>query len=458
MFSEKTYVERRNKLKKMLKSGLILFPGNRELMINYFTVYRQDTNFLYYWGHDAPGLWAIIDIDNDKDILFGDDREVDDIVWMGPDELISDKALSVGAINMPYKMISEVVGNAVQSKRKIHFLPQYDCGTKIFLESILEINHKEIPNHVSVDFIKAVISQRTIKTPEEIKEISLALNISYVMNTFAMKHTKPGLYEKDIYGALEGIALSQGKGISFPMIFSVRGETLHNNNHENLMKEGDLALLDSGAESPLHYASDITRTFPVSGKFSREQKDIYNVVLNSQLAAIEMMNPGVPFRDCHLKTARVIAEGMKDLGFMKGDMNEAVNAGAHALFFPHGLGHMLGLDVHDLEPLGEDYVGYNDEFKRSKQFGLAYLRMARRLEAGFVMTVEPGIYFIPQLIANWKKENKHQKFINYEKVEKFIGFGGIRIEDNILVTNEGPLVLGKPIPKTVDEVERECNS
>jgi Xaa-Pro dipeptidase len=306
--------------------------------------------------------------------------------------------------------------------------------------------------------VKAVIAQRSIKTPEEVEQIVRALNTSFMMNTFAMKQTKPGLYEKDIYGALEGIALSQGSGVSFPMIFSIRGETLHNEKHENLMKEGDLALLDSGAESPLHYASDITRTFPVNGKFTDKQKDIYNVVLNSQLESINLMNEGIPFRDCHLKAASVIAGGLKDVGLMKGDVNDAVQNGAHALFFPHGLGHMMGLDVHDMEPLGENNVGYNEEFKRSDQFGLAYLRMAKKLEPGFVMTVEPGIYFIPQLISEWKSKNKHAEFINYDKVDEYLDFGGIRIEDDVLITNEGPLVLGKPIPKTIDEVEDTCNS
>lgn len=242
------------------------------------------------------------------------------------------------------------------------------------------------------------------------------------------------------------------------MIFSIRGETLHNNSHENIMQEGDLAVLDSGAESPLHYASDITRTFPVSGKFSPEQKDIYNVVLKAETTAMEMMKSGVLYRDCHLKAANVIAEGLTEIGLMKGTPADAVAAGAHALFFPHGLGHMLGLDVHDMEPLGEDYVGYDDTIKRSEQFGLAYLRMGRELKTGFVMTVEPGIYFIPQLISDWKKENKHADFINYDFAEKYIGFGGVRIEDDVLVTDNGIQLLGKPIPKTVEEVEETCNS
>ena len=458
MFDKKTYVERRKKLKEQLKSGLVLLPGNKEIMINYYNYYRQDVNFLYYFGHDDPMLWGIIDIDENKDYLFGDDRLIDDVIWMGPDSSTTEKADAVGAIVQPYDNISKVISDAKAKNKKIHFLPQYDVGTSLFLESLLGISHEEIRDNVSMDLVKCVIAQRSIKTPDEVEQIIQALNTSYIMNTFAMKQTQPGLYEKDICGALEGIALSQGNGISFPMIFSIRGETLHNHHHGNLMRKGDLALLDSGAESSLHYASDITRTFPVSGKFSDKQKDIYNVVLNSQLAAIDKMNAGVPFRDCHLTTATVIADGLKDLGLMKGSVEDAVQKGAHALFFPHGLGHMMGLDVHDMEPLGENNVGYNDEFKRSDQFGLAYLRMAKRLEPGFVITVEPGIYFIPQLIAEWKSKNNHSEFIDYDKVDEYLDFGGIRIEDDILVTNEGPLVLGKPIPKTVEEVEAACNS
>ena len=458
MFQAEVYKERRKILKGLVKSGLILFAGNKEPKVNYNTVYRQDSTFMYYWGHTTPDLWAVIDVDNDQDILVGDDRAVDDVVWMGPDISMAEKASLVGVDNtLPMSKLRDKIKEARNKGQQIHFLPQYDVGNQVLFESLLGINHAEINKNVSKALIKAVVLQRSVKSDLEIMEINFAANISYVMNTFAMKSTQPGLYEKDVWGAVEGIALSQGKGISFPTIFSVRGETLHNNYHENLMKEGDLVVLDSGAESHLHYASDITRTFPVSGKFTSGQKDIYNVVLNSQLAAIEMTKPGIPYRDCHFKTAKVITEGLKELGLMKGDVDEAVAAGAHALFFPHGLGHMLGLDAHDMEPLGEDYVGYDDSFKRSDQFGLAYLRLARELQEGFVVTAEPGVYFIPQLIANWKAENKHADFINYDKVEKYIGLGGIRIEDDVLVTSNGSQILGEPIPKTVDEVEEACN-
>ncbi|MCB0745627.1 MAG: Xaa-Pro dipeptidase, partial [Ignavibacteriae bacterium] len=308
----------------------------------------------------------------------------------------------------------------------------------------------------SAKFIKSVIKQRAIKSEEEIAEIEKAIEISYDMNTTAMREMKPGITEREIFGKVQGIALSKGSGVSFPIIFSVNGQILHNHLHENIMKTGEIAVLDSGAETVLGYASDITRTIPVKGKFTVKQKNIYNIVLDAQLKAIEMMKPGVLFKEVHLVAAKIIAEGLAKLGIMKGNIDEAVDKGAHALFFPHGLGHMMGLDVHDMENLGENYIGYNKKIKRSKQFGLAYLRLGRELEPGFVVTVEPGCYFIPALIDQWKKENKHSKFINYKKLEEYRDFGGIRIEDDVLVTETGHRILGKPIPKTVEEVEAEC--
>ncbi len=273
-----------------------------------------------------------------------------------------------------------------------------------------------------------------------------------------MKKTAPGIIESDISGTIEGIALCGGAGVSFPVILSVRGEILHNHSHSNIMQDGDLLVNDSGAESMMHYAADITRTFPVNGKYSLKQKEVYEIVLKAQMDAIEALKPGIMYRDVHLLAARIIADGLKEVGLMKGDMEEAVLQGAHALFFPHGLGHMMGLDVHDMENYGEDLIGYDETVQRSDQFGLAYLRLAKKLEPGFVLTVEPGIYFIPDLINQWKKAKKFENFIEYKNVEKYIGFGGIRIEDDILVTEDGHRVLGRPIPKTVHDVETMCQS
>ncbi len=461
MFSANTYVERRSKLKSKIKSGILLIPGNEEAPMNYPAnsyTYRQDSTFLYYFGLDRDGLFAVIDVDNDKDLIFGYDYTIDDIVWMGPQPKISESAQKVGVSETyPLEKLDEFIKDAKASGRVIHYLPQYRFQNMIRLEKLLGTKSYEINNHRSEEFTIAVIEQRSVKSKEELNEINYALDISYEMNTAAMKLAQPGKKEREIYGALNGIANSMGRGVSFPVICSVHGETLHNHHYDNTLSDGDLLLIDSGAESLLHYASDITRTFPVNGKFTNKQKEIYNIVLSSQLKAIESVKPGIRFREVHLKAAEVIANGLKNLGLMKGDPKEAVANGAHALFFPHGLGHAMGLDVHDLEALGENLVGYDKDTKRSDQFGLAYLRFAKDLQPGYVLTIEPGIYFIPELIDKWKSENKFTEFINYDKVEAYKDFGGIRIEDDIVVTDSGCEVLGnKPIPKTIDEVEKIC--
>jgi len=456
MFSAQTYISRRNELKKLVKTGIILFPGNNDSPMNYGDntyKFRQDSSFLYYFGLDSQGLAGVIDVDNDKDTLFGNDREVDDVVWMGPEPPLSERALLAGVKSTePFDKLEDFITSA--ENREIHFLPPYRGETTIFLSDLLKIPHGKVKESASQKLIKSVIIQRSIKTDEELSQIEDALEISYLMNVTAMKMTEPEMIERDVSGVVEGIALAKGNGISFPVIFSVRGETLHNHHHENIMKSGDLAVLDSGAESLLHYASDITRTFPVNGKFTSLQKDTYNAVLDAQLTAIDMMKPGITYKEVHLRAANVIAERLKAIGLMKGSTEDAVNVGAHALFFPHGLGHLLGLDVHDMEGLGETLSGYDEKISRSDQFGLAYLRYGKQLEPGLVLTSEPGVYFIPQLISNWKADNKFADYIDYEKAEQMIGFGGIRIEDDIVVTKNGHRVLGrKPIPKTIEEIE-----
>ncbi|RKY54700.1 MAG: aminopeptidase P family protein, partial [Candidatus Neomarinimicrobiota bacterium] len=457
MFNKDVYIERRKRLKEDLKSGLILFLGNEESPMNYadnIYPFRQDSSFLYFWGLDSPGLAGVIDIDENEEIVYGYDFTVDDIVWMEPQETLAEKAKKTGALySEPLEKLDKKLKEAVQKGRKIHYLPQYRADNILKIEHLLGIESSRVNDLASMELTKVVISQRSIKSAEEVEEIEKALDISYEMNAKAMEMTRPGIYEREVSGIVEGLVLSKGSRIAFPIIFSIHGETLHNHSHANLMQAGDILVLDSGAESPLHYASDITRTFPVSGKFSGIQKDIYNVVLSAQEKAIEMVHPGIRYKDIHLDASRVMAEGLKELGFMKGNVDDAVSAGAHALFFPHGLGHMLGLDVHDMENLGEDLVGYDSETKRSAQFGLAYLRLGKKLEPGFVLTVEPGIYFIPQLIDQWKAENKFKDFIDYDNVEKHKDFGGIRIEDDVLVTETDHRVLGKRIAKTVEEIE-----
>ncbi|MFH0735818.1 MAG: aminopeptidase P family protein [bacterium] len=461
MFNSEVYAKRRNELKEILKSGVVLLPGNNASPMNYPAntyKFRQDSTFLYYFGLDFEGLFGIIDIDNNEEVLFGTDLTLDDLVWTGPELTLEQKA-ELSGINkiLPTEKLNKYVTTLFKDGSIFHYLPQYRTENIIYLSELLTLNYDLINKHASKEFILAAIKQRSIKSDLEVLEIEKAIEISYDMYDYAFKNTKPGISERDVYSFVEAKTYAKGHGPSFASIFSVNGERLHNPFHENIMQAGQLVLLDSGAESLEHYASDITRTFPVNGKFTEFQKDIYSIVLNTNETAIKTIKAGRPYRDVHFDSARTIVDGLKAIGLMKGDTAEAVKLGAHAMFYPHGLGHMLGLDVHDMEALGESLVGYTEDVERSQQFGLKYLRMARPLEVGFVMTVEPGIYFIPQLIKTWKKEKKFVDFINYAEAEKHFDFGGIRIEDDILVTNNGARVLGKPIPKSIKDIEDICS-
>ena len=457
MFDAAIYSQRRERLKKDVKSGVCLFLGNNEIAMNYPANpfhFRQDSDFLYFFGLDAPGLAAVVDVDEDQDILFGDYVDMEDIIWMGPQPKFKKRAKSAGVKRTsPSGVLLGYIKNALKQGRRVHFLPPYQAERTLKLRSLLGIDPDVVGDYVSVDLINAVIKQRSVKIKEEVEEMELALETTYDMYLEAMKAIKPGLTEQEIVGNLEGAALRAGAQTAFPTILTVNGQILHNHHHGNTMKKGDLLVIDSGAESPMHYAADITRTFPVSGKFTPKQKAIYEIVLKTQTDAIAGMKPGIKNKDIHLSAARTITEGLRNIGLMKGNVDESLIQGAHALFFPHGLGHMIGLDVHDMEGLGEDYVGYDRSVQRSDQFGLAYLRMARRLRPGFVMTVEPGIYFIPALIDQWEAEQKHSRFINYAMLQDYRGFGGIRIEDDVLVTAKGYKELGRGIPKTVEDIE-----
>jgi Xaa-Pro aminopeptidase len=461
MFKSDVYIRRREELYKKMKSGLALFIGNVEAPMNYpdnTYHFRQDSDFLYFFGLNIPGLAGVMDFDSGKDRLFGNDFDMDDIIWMGPQPKVSELALKCGVTEtLPMAKLESILKDALAKRRKVHFLPPYRGETKMTLGSLLKENPCQMKTLASVDLIKAVVSMRSIKEKIEIEEIEKALEIAYEMHVAAMKMCKPGAKEQEIFGAIEGIALAKGGGTSFPIILSINGQTLHNHKHENILKKGEMMVTDAGAETNLHYSSDITRTTPVGGKFSTLQKDIYEIVLKANTEAINTAKPGISNRELHFMACRIIASCMKDLGLMKGDTDEAVIAGAHALFLPHGLGHMMGLDVHDMEALGENYIGYNDEVKRSDQFGLAFLRFALPYKPGHVFTVEPGIYFIPELINLWKSEGKFRQFINYSKLTDYMSIGGIRIEDNVLITEKGHKLLGKPIPKTVKEVETTCS-
>lgn len=457
MFERKTYLLRRAQLKRRLGTGVVLLLGNDESPMNYPAntyPFRQDSNFLYYIGLHQPGLAAILDVDNDRVVLFGDERTMDDVVWTGPQPSLAERAREAGIVNTaPRASLAEVVANERKKGRTVHFLPPYRDNHRLELEALFGIRAGWVEQYVSLPLIRAVIAQRETKSDEEVAEIEQAIALSHAMHTGAMREAKPGRLEQEVAGIVEGIMRTGGGHFSFPMIFSIHGETLHNHHYDNRMEAGHLIVHDSGTTSPNHYASDITRTIPVGGRFTERQRPLYDLVLDVQLRAIDAIEPGVRYKDVHLLACRVLASGLKDLGLMRGDVDEAVAAGAHALFMPHGLGHMMGLDVHDMEGLGEDRVGYDATVRRSDQFGTAYLRLAKTLEPGFVLTVEPGLYFIPALIDQWKADSTHADFIDYDALDAYRDFGGIRIEDDVLVTADGCLVLGPPIPKMADEVE-----
>jgi len=457
MFNSSVYADRRSRLRKEFQSGLILILGNQESPMNYpgnTYHFRQDSSFLYFFGLDHPSFAGLIDVEANNDTLYGNDVDIDDIIWMGPQPSVKDLAAKVGVNQTnPFGDLESTLKKAISQGRKVHFLPPYRAENKILLEQLLGIHPSKAKEMASVELIKAVVKLRSIKDQYEIAEIEKAAAIGYEMHVAAMKMTKPGIYEREIAGMVEGTCLAHGGPVSFPVILSIHGETLHNHYHGNLLKEGRMLICDAGAETEMHYASDFTRTFPVNGKFTQQQREIYNIVLAANNNAREATKPGVTYQSVHLLAAKTIAQGLIDLGLMKGNVDEAVKSGAHALFFPHGLGHMMGLDVHDMEDLGENYVGYNDEIKRIDQFGTAYLRMGRKLEPGFVITNEPGIYFIPALIDLWKNDKTNAAFINFDKVDQYRDFGGIRLEDDILVTDNSCRFLGKRIPITVDEVE-----
>jgi len=456
MFTAKTYIERRKVLKEKLGKGLILLFGNDESSMNYADNtyrYRQDSTFLYYFGIQHPGLTAIIDIDNDREIIFGDDYTIDDIVWMGPQPTISELAERCGVAHVqPTLKLPVTLDIARQMGQPIHFLPLYRPENKIKLQEFTGISPKDVVKKFSVELVKAIVSQREIKTAEEIAQIHQAVDVSVDMHVAAMKYAKPGMTEAKVTAEIHKVALAAGGDISFPIIATINGQTLHNHYHGNTIKEGDLFLIDAGFENPMCYAGDLSSTIPVSKTFTSEQKEIYEITLNAHQAAINALELGKPFKNAHLAACITIFNGLKDLGFTKGDANDAFQTGAHALFFPCGTGHMMGLDVHDMEDLGEVWVGYDGQPK-SKQFGLKSLRLAKPLQVGHVFTIEPGIYFIPELIDLWRGQNKFNDFINWEKVNSYRNFGGIRNEEDFVMTENGAKILGKPKPKTIDEVE-----
>lgn len=453
MFSTQTYIERRNTLKRTVGSGLILIMGNEEAPMNYHDNtyrYRQDSNFLYYFGISLANLAAVIDVDSGEEIIFGDEFSMDDIIWIGPQPTLADQARKVGVYRTePYTKLASKLAAA----SKVHFTPPYRYENKFKLSEWLNIPVSQLKEKASASLIKAIVAQRSYKSADEIVQMEEAVNICREMHIAAMRETKAGRKEYEIAAIIHGKALELGGELAYPIIFSVNGQTLHNHYHGNTMTEGRLALNDSGAENSMFYAGDITRTIPVSKRFTEQQKEVYNIVLQMELSAINALKPGVQYKEIHLLANKILLEGLSDLGLVKGNVDEMLAEGVQGLFMPHGLGHAIGLDVHDMEDLGENYVGYAEGQQRSTQLGLKSLRLAKELEEGYVLTVEPGLYFIPELIDKWQSEKKFTNFVNYDKLTQYRDFGGVRIEDNCLITADGHQILGKPIPKTIDEVE-----
>ena len=459
MFSKETYVSRRAELRKLVKSGIVILFGNNDSPVNYpsnsYYPFRQDSSFLYYFGLNRDGLVGVIDIDEGTETLVGNDIDIEDIVWFGSVNNVKDMAESVGVANTaPMKSLQIICNNALKQKRQIHFLPPYRYDTKLQIFDLLGIHPNQQKEAASLELIKAVVKMRSTKEPQEIAEIEDACSIGYKMHTTAMRLTKPGLTEKFIGGQVDGTAHSYGAMVSFATIFTQHGEIMHGTPSWDVLESGRLALCDSGAENRNNYCSDNTRTYPVNGKFTQRQREIYSIVEACHDYVLDVAKPGVKWYDVHMAVCRLMTDKLKEIGLMKGDTEEAVRAGAHAMFLPHGLGHMMGMDVHDMEGLGQNYVGFDDEIQPSTQFGTNCLRMGRRLEKGFVVTDEPGIYFIPALIDDWKSQGLHKDFINYEMLETYKDFGGIRIEDDLLITDDGCRFLGKErIPYHPDDVE-----
>ncbi len=460
MFKVQTYLSRRGNLKTRIDSGIAVFMGNDESPMNYTDNtyhFRQDSSFLYYFGLNTAGLTGIVDVDEGNDYIFGNDLTVEDFVWMGYQPALKDQAQKAGIENTgSIPDLEKFLKEAKTKGRIIHLLPQYRAENNLKLFHWLDINPLESHKTASVELIKAVVAQREIKSDEELIEIENAVDVTVEMHLAAMRMVGPGMLESEIAAKVQEIAAKDGGNISFPTIATIQGETLHNHYHGNQLNEGDMFLLDCGAETAMGYAGDLSSTIPVSASFTERQREIYNITLTSHNSAIEMLQPGIPFKDIHYQACRIIVEGMKDLNLMKGDTEEALQLGAHAMFFPCGLGHLMGLDIHDMENLREEYVGYDGQPK-SNQFGIKSLRLAKALKPGIVLTIEPGIYFIHSLIDMWRDEKRFTDFINYDNLEAYKDFGGIRNEENFVITADGYKLLGKNKPKTIEDVEKQKN-
>lgn len=454
MISKQTFIDRRTQLRNGVNSGIIVIQGNNESSMNFpdnWYYFRQDSSFLYYCGIKEPGMCLVLDIESGRDALYGHELTLDDVIWGGPQPSLEEKASMAGIEDsFGISKLPDLIESALKQNRKIHILPTYRAE-HTFNYQKWGLDQPE--RFVSEELIRQIIKQRNIKTKDELQEIHKASNITGKMHLTALQVARAGMKEYELMGLLNGIALSGGGDISFPIILSINGQILHNHSYNNTLTEDRMLLVDCGAETASGYAGDRTSTFPIASGFTSRQKEIYEIVLNSYQTAVDALKPGISYKEVHLMSVAVIAEGLKDLGILTGKVEDIVENGAHALFMPHGLGHMMGLDVHDMENLGEELVGYDSKIKKSTQFGLRSLRLGRELQKGFVLTVEPGIYFIPELIREWKKNGNNKEFLNYDRLADFLDFGGIRIEDDYAITESGYQLLGDPLPRTVSEIE-----
>ncbi len=472
MFESKVYVNRRKALLGQMAArtaegnrGVAVFLGNVDAAQNYRGndyKFRQDSSFLYFWGVDEPWFAAILDLDSAEECLYGNDVDIDDIIWMGPQPSVASKGEAVGcARTQPLAEFDKAVAAAVAAGRPVHFLPPARYYNQMKFAELTGISNAAVrkvapveAGGASEELVKSVVTLRLIKEQCEIEEIDKACEIGYWMHTEARRGCKPGVLEQEIVGRMEGVTLSKGWGVSFTTILSQNGETLHNHSHHQVITPGRLLVVDAGAESNTHYASDFTRTYPCSGKFTTKQREIYDIVEQANELAFSLTRPGTSYWDVHCATVKFMLEQLKTLDFVRGDVDEMVACGISGLFMPHGLGHNMGMDVHDMEDLGENYVGYGDERQRSPLLGMGNLRMARDLKPGHVISDEPGIYFIPALIEQWKREGTDKGFVNYDKLAGYYDFGGIRLEDDVLVTPDGARRLGPyRLPIKSSEIE-----
>lgn len=449
------YQGRRSQFLAAIQTPVLLMAGgwrSRNYPDNPY-VYRQDSNFLFLFHEAEPGSAALFDPGDQSVTLFLHRRTPEDALWHGPVPSLAEMGKKHGLPIEPVEELAEKV-RAKVGNRVVEALAVADHKATNIAREITgqDLDFYDAAKVGSPELVQAIGRLRITKEEAEIAEMRITAGVTREAHLAAMTHTRPGIYEQELAGRVNGCFDRHGCVPAYNTILSVRGEVLHNHSHDNLLKETDIVLLDAGAENSAGYCSDVTRSWPVSGHFSPEGRDIYDIVLQAEKSAIEAVKPGVRYRDLHMKASHVIAEGLVGMGILNGNPSALVESGAHALFFPHGVGHLIGLDVHDMEAFG-DALAYSEGRVRSEQFGTAYLRLDLDIEPGMTFTIEPGIYFVPAILMNEEFRQKFKDQVNFAKTEPFLtmnslrGFGGIRIEDDVLTTAHGYEVLTESIPK-----------